>query len=200
MSKKHEIIENTYELFSRLGDTLSLSNIADASSIKKSSLYAHFDSKDHLLFHVISLELDKFDKATLTALEASDPNDLETTVKKFYFFNLDFFNDPTRLCFWKRCMLLSEGTLKQKVESAHMKIHQRNINYLTNIYTNYARHNDLDENHVHAFHNSFMVLILGTLYSLFVFEDDTQPYEHSFQIFWKGVQQHLSETIEGNPK
>ena len=194
MSKKNEIIENTYELFSRLGDTISLSVIAEASSIKKSSLYAHFDNKNHLLFHVITLEMQKFDEATFAVLEASADKDLEEIVKNFYFFNLDYFNDPTRLSFWKRCMLLSEGPLKQKVEKTHMKIHKRNVDYLTNLYTNHARHNDLDENHVHAFHNSFMVLILGTLYSLFVFENRVESYEHSFHIFWKGVQQHLSES------
>lgn len=91
-------------------------------------------------------------------------------------------------------MLLSEGPLKHKVESTHMKIHKRNVDYLTDLYTNYARDNELDENHVHAFRNSFMVLILGTLYSLFVFENCVEPYEHSFHIFWKGVQQHLSES------
>ncbi|SDY48153.1 TetR/AcrR family transcriptional regulator [Tindallia californiensis] len=191
MSKKQEIIDRTYELFSRYGDALSLSAIANATSIKKSSLYAHFDSKDHLLFHVIDLELQKFDQATLDVLKTSDSTDLKKTVSDFYYFILYYFNDPTKLVFWKRCMLMSEGPLKKKVEETHMKIHQRNIEYITTLYIDYAKTNDLDEKNVDIFRHSFMVLLLGTLYSLFVFEHRVTPYDHSFHIFWKGVQQHL---------
>lgn len=199
MSKRDDLLHHTYELFSKYGDSLSLSTIAEAVSIKKASIYAHFDSKEDLLFQVINEQMQHYSQATEKQLEKLERESLEVTLKRFYQFNLLYFHEPTRLLFWKRCLLLSEGPLKERVEEAHRRIHDRNMKCLANRYHKASRSHPQSSESLSIFMNSYLVLLLGMLYSLFTFEHDPSNFEHTFEVYWKGLQQHQTDCLAANP-
>ncbi|SMP44738.1 TetR/AcrR family transcriptional regulator [Anoxynatronum buryatiense] len=190
MSKRDDLLHHTYELFSKHGDSVSLSTIAEAASIKKASIYAHFDSKEDLLFQVINTHIQHYSCATKKQLEKLEKESLEVTLKQFYHFNLHYFHEPTRLLFWKRCLLLSEGPLKERVELAHRKVHDRNMKCLADRYLQDTHTYQKPSGSLPIFINSYLVLLLGMLYSLFTFEHDLSSYDHTFEVFWKGLRQH----------
>ncbi|WP_425499397.1 TetR/AcrR family transcriptional regulator [Anoxynatronum sibiricum] len=169
---------------------MSLSTIAEAASIKKASIYAHFDSKEDLLFQVINAHIQHYSCATKKQLEKLKKESLEVTLKQFYQFNLHYFHEPTRLLFWKRCLLLSEGPLKDRVEQAHRKVHDRNMKCLADRYLQDTHTHQKPAGNLPIFINSYLILLLGMLYSLFTFEHDLSSYDHAFDIFWKGLRQH----------
>ena len=190
MSKKCELLQVTYTLFAKNGDGLSLSAIAQTAGIKKASIYAHFSSKDDLLFQMIDQQIQHYSETTKSQLESLRSASLEMVLCEFYRLHIRYFSEPTRLLFWKRCLLLSDGALKRKVEETHQYVHDRNMNTLITRFNDSAATYNFSEQAVHVFANAYLVLILGTLHSLFVFEQDHSNYEASFSVFWNGLLTH----------
>jgi AcrR family transcriptional regulator len=199
LSKKEELLHHTYELFSRLGESLTLSIIARSVNIKKASIYAHVESKEELLYQVIAKQIQHYSTATLHQLSKNESLPFDLQLKHFYLFNVNYFHEPTRLLFWKRCLLLSESPLRDRVEKEHQEVHNRNIRQIASIYLKSADQCGLSSDFLPIFTNAYVVLILGTLYSLSVYENDYANYEQSYEIFWKGLQQHTRCTEENLP-
>lgn len=91
-------MNSAFGLFATKGISFTLSEVAQEVGIKKASIYAHFESKDLLLYDVIDQEIKKY------FFEINQEND---DLKKIFFGVLNYYNDShIKLFFWKRLLLL----------------------------------------------------------------------------------------------
>lgn len=57
METKQKIMNSAFRLFAEKGNEFSLTEVANEVGIKKASIYAHFASKEVLLYEVIDQEI-----------------------------------------------------------------------------------------------------------------------------------------------
>lgn len=113
METKNKIINVTYGLFAAKGMEFTLNEVAKIVGIKKASIYAHFPSKEELLYQLFNEEIDKY----FIAIEQSS-----NTLKELYFGIVNYFgSSKEKLLFWKRLLLFPPSTMESE-------IHQRVVN------------------------------------------------------------------------
>ncbi|MEF9941655.1 MAG: TetR/AcrR family transcriptional regulator [Lachnospiraceae bacterium] len=112
METKNKIMASAFGLFATKGIHFSLSEVAQAVGIKKASIYAHFESKDLLIYNVIDQEIKEY------FFKINQEND---DLEKLFFGVLNYYNDShVKLLFWKRLLLLpSESTNPILLEQIH---------------------------------------------------------------------------------
>lgn len=106
METKNKIINAAYGLFAAKGMEFSLNEIAETVGIKKASIYAHFPSKDELLYQLFNEEIDKY-----FIIEQNS-----NTLKELYFGIVNFYgSSKEKLLFWKRLLLLPPSTIESEI-------------------------------------------------------------------------------------
>lgn len=70
--RKSDILRKAAQVFLELGyDATSMNVVAERADVTKMGLYYHFDSKQELLFSIMSYAMDVLERATLAASEAA---------------------------------------------------------------------------------------------------------------------------------
>jgi len=111
METKKKLMDSAFRLFADKGNEFSLSEVASEVGIQKASIYAHFISKEELLYEVINQEINQY------FLEINENcRDLQS----MFFMILDYYGrSQTKLFFWKRLLLfppkIFEETLNAKI-------------------------------------------------------------------------------------
>lgn len=111
METKKKIMNSAFRLFAEKGNEFSLTEVANEVGIKKASIYAHFASKEILLYEVIDQEIYEY------FFEIDEKRrDLKSTFEMI----LNYYSrSKTKRYFWKRLLLFPpaafEGTLIQKI-------------------------------------------------------------------------------------
>ena len=122
METKKKIKDVTYGLFATKGMEFTLNEVAELVGIKKASIYAHFTSKEELLYQLFNEEIDLY----FVALEQSS-----NTLEELYFGIVNYYaSSKEKLLFWKRLLFFPpdtmESAIKQKImtssESRYQKV------------------------------------------------------------------------------
>jgi len=181
METKKKIMDSAFRLFAEKGNEFSLTEVAKEVGIQKPSIYAHFASKDVLLYAVIDREIEAY---------FFEINEQSRDLKSIFFMILDYYNEPgSKLYFWKRLLLFPpkvfEKTLVQKIETLskeRFEIIKEIIR--TNMDKGSVRRQDAQ---IVAY--SFLALIHGLLSTSIIYhsEDLALYYEDIWQNFWKGI-------------
>jgi AcrR family transcriptional regulator len=107
METKNKIINVTYELFAAKGMEFSLNEVSSLVGIKKASIYAHFTSKEVLLYQLFNAEIDKY----FIVIEQNS-----NTLKELYFGIINYFgSSKEKLLFWKRLLLFPPDTMESEI-------------------------------------------------------------------------------------
>ncbi|WP_051237711.1 TetR/AcrR family transcriptional regulator [Lacticigenium naphthae] len=107
LETKNKIIDATYGLFAEKGMEFSLNEVATIVGIKKASIYAHFTSKEELLFQLFNKEIDEY----FTVVE-----DQSNSLKDFFFGVLNYYSSSRqKLLFWKRMLLFPPDTMDSEI-------------------------------------------------------------------------------------
>lgn len=107
METKNKIVNATYGLFAAKGMEFTLNEVANEVGIKKASIYAHFSSKEDLLYQLFNEEIDKY----FVAIEQSS-----NTLKEFYFGIVNYSgSSKEKLLFWKRLLLFPPNTMESEI-------------------------------------------------------------------------------------
>jgi AcrR family transcriptional regulator len=181
METKNKIMDSAFRLFADKGIVFSLSEVAKEVGIQKASIYAHFASKEELMYAIIERE------ATEYFLEINEHCD---DLKSMFFLILNYYNkSKEKLYFWKRLLLLPpksiEKMLNDKVNDLSRQRYElvRRLVAL-DIERGLIRCRDAD-----AVAFSFFSMINGLSSSKIMFESEdlTRYYETIWQIFWHGI-------------
>jgi AcrR family transcriptional regulator len=178
---KEEADDSAFRLFADKGNEFSLNKVAGEVGIQKASIYAHFTSKEDLLYTVINQEINTY------FFEINeDCRDLKT----IFFMILNYYDkSKTKLYFWKRLLLFPpkafEETLIAKINTlSEQRFEIVKAVISSNMDAGIIRRQDAD-----AVAISYFAMIHGTLSSIIIYQSEnvTIHYEDIWQNFWKGI-------------
>lgn len=181
METKKKLMDSAFRLFADKGNEFSLNEVASEVGIQKASIYAHFISKEDLIYAVINQEINAY---------FFEINETCQDLKTIFFMILNYYNKSIlKLYFWKRLLLFPpkafEETLIVKIDTLseqRFKIIKEVI--LSNMDSGIIRRQDVD-----AVAISYFAMIHGTLSSIIIYpsENISTHYEQIWQNFWKGI-------------
>lgn len=102
MSKKDQILYETYLLFSEYGYALSLSQVTSKLGLKKQSIYNYFVSKDDLISEMLMWKIDSHYEDLAHVLYSTKEDIASERLNALIIFTVDYFKSPvtSRLRRW----------------------------------------------------------------------------------------------------
>lgn len=181
METKKKLMDSAFRLFAYKGNEFSLNEVANEVGIQKASIYAHFTSKEDLLYTVINKEINEY------FFEINeDCKDLKT----IFFTMLNYYDkSETKLYFWKRLLLFPPKAFKETLIAKINNLSNRRFEIvkeviISNMEAGLIRKQDVDDIVI-----SYFAMIHGTLSSIIIYrsENININYEQIWQNFWCGI-------------
>ena len=95
----------------------SLNEVADIVGIRKASIYAHFSSKEELLYQLFNKEIEEY----FTKVECQSK-----TLKDLFFGVLNYYGSSRKkLLFWKRLLLFPPDTMDSEIRQKIIDLSDR---------------------------------------------------------------------------
>lgn len=181
MDTKKKIMDSAFRLFAEKGNEFSLTEVAKEVGIQKPSIYAHFISKDVLLYAVIDQEIDEY---------FFEINEDIRDLKTIFFMIMQYYDkSETKLFFWKRLLLFPpkafEATLLKKIR----ELSDYRYEIIKQIILSNMEEGAIRPQSAETVAFSFLALIHGLLSDSIIYhtEDLTLRYEDIWQNFQKGI-------------
>lgn len=181
METRNNIIDVAFRLFAEKGTEFSIAELTKEVGIQKASFYAHFSSKETLLFEIINKEIDNY------FLEIKEGN---RNLKLIYFSILNYYSDSeVKLYFWKRLLLfppiIFKDTLVKKIADLSLK----RFEIIKDIIKRYINEGIIPDQNLDKTALEFLSLIHGLLSSIIIYDykDRTKEYEEIWEDFWRGI-------------
>ena len=96
MTKREEILQETYLLFAEYGYRISLSQVTSKLGLKKQSIYNYFDSKNDLISEMLEVRIKSYYDGLMNTIYINKDNTPEERINELLKFSMDYFSDPTR--------------------------------------------------------------------------------------------------------
>jgi AcrR family transcriptional regulator len=181
LETKKKIMDSAFRLFAEQGTEFSLQEVAREVGIKKASIYAHFTSKESLLYDVINREIDAY------FFEINKQcGDLESL---FYVIMNYYDKSGDKLFFWKRLLLfppeIFEDTLIQKIKD----LSRQRFEIVRDIIISDIDSGVISRQDPEVAAISYFSMIHGLLSSVIIYrpENLTGHYESIWHLFWNGI-------------
>lgn len=181
METKKKIMDSAFRLFANKGIVFSLNEVAEEVGIQKASIYAHFASKEELLYAVIDREANEY------FLEINEHcHDLKDM---FYLIMNYYEKSKTKLYFWKRLFLLPPRADEKILDDKVSILSLQRFELIKKIIASDIEKGTIRCQDVDAVAFSYFSMIQGLLSSRIIFEteDISKHYESIWQIFWNGI-------------
>lgn len=181
METRNHIIEAAFRLFAEKGTEFSIAEITKEVGIQKASFYAHFSSKETLLYEIIDKEIDNY------FLEIKDENN---DLKNIFFSILDYYRgSDVKLYFWKRLLLFPPKTFKETLVKKIADLSLQRFEIIKKIIGEYIDNGSLPTQNIDKSAIAFLSLIHGLLSSsiIYNYRDRNDEYIEIWQDFWKGI-------------
>ena len=181
METKKKIMDSAFRLFADKGMVFSLSEVAGEVGIQKASIYAHFASKEELLYAVIDREANEY---------FFEINEHCQNLKDMFYLILNYYDkSKTKLYFWKRLFLLPPRSGEEILDDKVSILTAQRIKLIKEIIASEIEKGSIRCQDVDAVAFSYFSMIQGLLSSRIIFEseDISKHYESIWQIFWNGI-------------
>jgi AcrR family transcriptional regulator len=181
LETKKRIMDSAFRLFSEKGNEFSLTEVANEVGIQKASIYAHFISKEVLLFAVINQEIDEY---------FFEINEQSRDLKSIFYMILNYYNkSKSKLYFWKRLLLFPpkafETTLIPKINI----LSEQRYEIIKGIISSNMDKGLIRPQDAQTVAYSFLAMIHGLLSIFIIYKSEnlTIYYESIWQNFWNGI-------------
>lgn len=181
METKNNIIEVAFRLFAEKGTGFSLSELTREVGIQKASFYAHFTSKEALLYEIVDREIDNY------FLEIKEGN---RDLRSIFFSILDYYaGSKVKLYFWKRLLLfppkIFNDTLVRRINDLSFK----RLEVIKDILNDHLDDGKLPDQDLEKSAIAFLSLIHGLLSSMIIYEfkNREEVYMQIWQDYWRGI-------------
>lgn len=172
---------SAFRLFSEKGNEFSLTEVATEVGIQKASIYAHFLSKEDLLYAVIDKEINEY---------FFEINEQCSDLKTIFYMILNYYNkSKTKLYFWKRLLLFPPKAFETTLISKIRMLSEQRYEIIKEIISSNEEKGLIKPQDAQTVAYSFLAMIHGLL-SIFIIydsEDLTIHYENIWQNFWDGI-------------
>ncbi len=161
METKNKIINVTYELFATKGMEFSLNEVSVLVGIKKASIYAHFPSKEALLFQLFNTEIDKY----FIVIEQNS-----NTLKELYLGIINYFgSSKEKLLFWKRLLLFPPDTMESEIKQKILNLSESRFQKVKALIQSEYDINIKNEKEIELLTVAFLSLVHGLLSSEIIY-------------------------------
>lgn len=174
-------MDTAFRLFADKGNEFTLNEIANAVGIQKASIYAHFTSKDDLLYTVINREINTY------FLEI---NENCRDLKSMFFMILDYYEKSmTKLYFWKRLLLFPPKAFEETLIAKINNLSQQRFNIIKEIIISNMEEGLIHRQDPEAVAFAYFAMIHGILSSNIIYKPEslTKHYEPIWEVFLNGV-------------
>lgn len=181
METKNTIMNTTFKLFAAKGSEFSLNEVANEVGIQKPSIYAHFASKEELLYTVINKEINSYFLKI---------NENCTDLKSMFFMILNYYEETrTKLFFWKRLLFFPPQLFEETLNVEIQKQSQQRFELIKKMIESSMENGTIRRQDPEAVAYSFLSLIHGVLSSSIIYKSDSlaKHYENIWEIFLNGV-------------
>ncbi len=191
MDKKEEIIKAMFEVFSEKGHSASMSDISKKVGIKPQSIYSHFESKDQIIWLALEKEIEsKFDSLRIK-LESFENESCEIALKEIAFYIFEYFNDYTRLKFWRNISLIQNEELRKKCREKIRSMEAANGKKMIGIFQAGVKNGEIKSNNLEGMMNLYVAMIHGILDGMLLYNDssiDMKDYANkTWDAYWDGI-------------
>ena len=196
MDTKDEILNATFNLFAEKGYNTSMSDIAKKVGIKVPSIYSHFQSKDELIWLVMTQEIscffDNLNDQIIILDKASE--DSETKLKTFCFTVFTYYSKPERIRFWKSISLIYNQELREKCRQIVKENEMKMAVSLKNIFVKGKNKGEIKFESLEGSVFLFIAMINGVLDSILLYSEtnnkisELENYKNIiWQAYWNGI-------------
>jgi len=181
METKKKIMDSAFRLFAEKGIVFSLNEVSKEVGIQKASIYAHFASKEDLMYAVIDREANEY------FLEI---NEHCQDLKSMFYLILNYYDkSKTKLYFWKRLLLLPPKSIEVILNDKVNILSAQRFELVKRIIASNIDSGIIRRQNVDAVAFSYFSMIHGLLSSKIIYESEdlTLHYDGIWQIFWNGI-------------
>lgn len=181
METKQNIIEITFRLFAEKGTEFSISELTKEVGIQKASFYAHFASKEVLLYEIINREIDNY------FLEIKEGN---RNLRNIFFSILNYYGgSDVKLYFWKRLLIFPPEAFKETLVKKIAELSLKRFEIIKDIISNYIDDGLLPNQNIEKAAIAFLSLIHGLLSSsvIYNYRNRDEVYLEIWKDFWRGI-------------
>ena len=181
METKKNIEETAVRLFAKKGTEFSISWITKEVGIQKASFYAHFSSKESLLYEIINREIDNY------FFEIKEEN---RDLKNIFFSILDYYKgSEVKLLFWKRLLLFPPEVFETTLVSKIADLSLKRFEIIKDILRNYIADGLIPKQNIDKTAIEFLSLLHGLLSSAIIYNyrDRKDEYLEIWEDFWRGI-------------
>jgi len=182
MDTKQKLMDSAFRLFAEKGNEFTLTEVANEVGIQKPSIYAHFTSKEDLLYAVIDKEITAY---------FFEINEECRELKKIYFMILNYYDkSQTKLYFWKRLLLFPPAAFEETLISKINLLSGQRFEIVREIIVADMEAGRIRRQDADTVAFSFFAILHGLLSSMIIYKPDnlTKHYENIWQNFQKGIQ------------
>jgi AcrR family transcriptional regulator len=181
METRNNIIEAAFRLFAEKGTEFSIAEVTKEVGIQKASFYAHFNSKETLLYEIIDKEIDNY------FFEIKEGN---RDLRSIFFSILDYYQDAdVKLYFWKRLLLFPPKVFRDTLVKKIADLSLRRFEIIKEIIREYIDEDILPDQNIDKSAIAYLSLIHGLLSSsvIYNYNDRRDEYIEIWKDFWKGI-------------
>ncbi|AFM39393.1 transcriptional regulator [Desulfosporosinus acidiphilus SJ4] len=181
METKKKLMDSAFKLFAYKGNGFSLSEVASEVGIQKASIYAHFASKEELLYAVIDQEINQY---------FFEINEHYRDLKTLFSMTLNYYDkSQAKLYFWKRLLLFPPKAFTQTLIAKIHVLSEERFQMVKDIICAYMKEGIIRNQDPETVAISYMAMIHGILSSIIIYqaENVTIHFEDIWENFWKGI-------------
>ncbi|MGI6451083.1 MAG: TetR/AcrR family transcriptional regulator [Desulfitobacteriia bacterium] len=181
MLTKKKLMDSAFRLFADKGNEFSLAEVASEVGIQKPSIYAHFASKQDLLYAVINREINEY------FLEI---NENCSDLKTMFFMIINYYDkSQTKLIFWKRLLLFPPKGFEETLIAKIRLLSDERFELVKKIIHSNMEDGKIRRQDVDSVAISYFAMIHGILSSIIIYQPEnvTIHFEKIWENFWNGI-------------
>lgn len=181
METRNNIIKVAFRLFADKGTEFSIAEVTKEVGIQKASFYAHFNSKETLLYEIIDKEIDNY------FFEIKEGN---RNLKNIFFSILNYYQgSEVKLYFWKRLLLFPPKVFKDTLVKKIADLSLKRFEIIKDIIGGYIENGKLPDQNIDKAAIELLSLIHGLLTSVIIYNyrDRKDEYVEIWEDFWRGI-------------
>lgn len=171
MQRREQFFDVVYDLFAAKGDSISVSDIAEAAGANPQSVSTQFGSTDYVLRQVLEQEIDGFFRTLQSEIHGAEQQDFESGLESVFTFVLNYFHENRRLRFWRNIPLIEDDELRRwcrrRINSYEKELGDR----LTALYQRAADQGEIKADNLEGSVALFVAMVHGLLDGMLLYHD-----------------------------
>lgn len=181
METKRKIMDDAFKLFAEKGTEFSLNEVARGVGIQKASIYAHFASKEDLLYAMIDREIDEY---------FYEINEQCHDLKSIFLMIINYYNQSQeKLYFWKRLFLFAPKAFEKTLSTKIKMLSEQRYDIVKKIIVRNMEEDIIRRQDPDTVALFYFSMIHGLSSSIVIYHPENLSiyYEGIWDIFWNGI-------------